>query len=427
MLNDVKADTPPDAQSGRTLCRFCGGGLTLSFVDLGMSPLCESFKSAEQLDTVEHFFPLHPKVCEKCLHVQLPSFVAPEEIFREYAYYSSFSTSWLEHAKNYVEAMTERLHLGPDSFVCELASNDGYLLQYFVGKGPKILGVEPSFNCAVDAEKRGVPTLTEFFGVALADQILASHGPADLILGNNVLAQVPDLNDFVGGIKRLLAVGGTVTLEWPHVQKLMALNQFDTIYHEHFGYFSIYTMGLIFQAHGLRLFDLEELPTHGGSLRVFACHHDDATKVESTVFVEARRREEAADLHDLHGYQGFTARVEKVKRDLLEFLIDAKNAGKRVAGYGAPGKGNTLLNYCGIRTDLLEFTVDRNPYKHGRFTPGTNIPIHDTDRLEKERPDYILLLPWNLREEIAKQLAYAGAWGAKLIVPIPELEIVSLA
>ncbi len=406
-----------------THCRFCETELTQTFVDLGGSPLCESFRKREQLDEVEHFYPLHPKVCQSCLLVQLPSFVPVEEIFREYAYYSSFSTSWLEHARLYCEAMTDRLKLNEKSFVCELASNDGYLLQYFVGKGPKILGVEPSYNCAKDAEAKGVPTLTEFFGVELAQQIRKEHGAADLILGNNVLAQVPDINDFVGGIAALLSPTGTVTLEWPHLLRLMEENQFDTIYHEHFGYFSLVFTEKLADAHGLRVYDVEELGTHGGSLRVYLCHKDFDGVTTSPVLDKVRADEKAAGLLTPAGYDGYKAKVEKVKQDFLEFLIDAKRAGKRVVGYGAPGKANTLLNYAGIRTDFIEFTVDRNPYKHGLYTPGTAIPILKPEELDAAKPDYVVIMPWNLRSEIAAQLSYIKEWGGKLVVAIPALEV----
>ena len=417
------ADELIGAASNLNTCRFCGNVLATTFVDLGMSPLCESFKRLEDLAKVEHFYPLHPRVCGTCFLVQVPSFVPVDEIFREYAYYSSFSTSWLAHAERYVEMISNRLGLGQQSFVCELASNDGYLLQYFVGKGPKILGIEPSYNCARDAEARGVPTLTEFFGVALAEALVDEGGQADLIIGNNVFAQVPDLNDFVGGIARFLKPTGTVTLEWPHLLRLMEENQFDTIYHEHFGYFSLLATERIFAAHGLKIYDVEELGTHGGSLRVYGAHAANAGAVETDGLRKVRSDEARAGLGSLAAYEGFSAKVEKVKHDLLLFLIDAKRRRKKVVGYGAPGKGNTLLNYCGTRTDLLEFTVDRNPYKHGMFTPGTNIPILAPEALDAAKPDYVLILPWNLKREIVEQLRHIGSWGGKCVVPIPELEI----
>ena len=425
MTNAPLSRTNAEAdEANRFTCRFCGEKLTTTFVDLGMSPLCESFRRAEDLTTVEHFYPLHPKVCAACFLVQVPSFVPVEEIFREYAYYSSFSTSWLAHAERYVEMITERLGLNENSSVCELASNDGYLLQYFVGKGPRILGIEPSYNCARDAEARGVPTLTEFFGVALATKLAESNGRADLIIGNNVFAQVPDLNDFVGGIAAFLKSNGTVTLEWPHLLRLMAENQFDTIYHEHYGYFSLLATEKIFAAHGLKVYDVEELGTHGGSLRIYGAHTSNSDATETAGLRKVRADELAAGLDSLSAYSGFAEKVEKVKHDLLLFLIDAKRKGKRVVGYGAPGKGNTLLNYCGTRTDLIEFTVDRNPYKHGMFTPGTNIPILAPEALDAARPDYVLILPWNLKKEIVAQLKPIGEWGGKCVIPIPALEVI---
>ena len=365
-------------------------------------------------------------MCDSCLLVQVPAFVPVEEIFREYAYYSSFSTSWVEHARVFVEGATERFALGEGSFVCEIASNDGYLLQHFVGKGPTILGIEPSYNCAKDAIERGVPTLTEFFGTALADTVVASHGRADLIVGNNVLAQVPDLNDFVAGLARLVKDTGTVCMEWPHVLRLIEQTQFDTIYHEHFGYFSLYSAERIFAAHGLRVYDVEELSTHGGSLRIYATPTANVALGESGALARVRADEHDARLDSIDGYLGFTDRVEEVKRELLLFLIQAKKDGKRVVGYGAPGKGNTLLNYCGIRSDLLEFTVDRNPYKHGMFTPGTSIPILEPAALDEARPDYVLILPWNLKTEISAQLQPITAWGGTCVVPIPRLEVLDM-
>ncbi len=408
-------------------CRFCEAPLSQTLVNLGMSPLCESFRTAEQLNAVEHFFPLHPKVCGSCFLVQVPSFVPVEEIFREYAYYSSFSTSWLDHAKKYVEDITARLALGADSFVSELASNDGYLLQYFVGKGPKVLGIEPSFNCAKDAEERGVRTLTEFFGTELAEKLVATEGQADLIIGNNVLAQVPNLNDFVKGMAIFLKPTGTITMEWPHLLQLMVQNQFDTIYHEHYGYFSLLSAEKIFAAQGLRIYDVEELGTHGGSLRMYACHAENKALEESDSIRKVRADEKALGLDSMAAYDSYTAKVEKVKHDALDFLIEAKRAGKKVVGYGAPGKGNTLLNYCGIRTDLLDFTVDRNPYKHGMYTPGTNISILTPEALDAAKPDYVFILPWNLKTEIVKQLAHIASWGGKCVVPIPHLEIIDPA
>ena len=405
-------------------CRFCGTDLRVSMVDLGMSPLCESFLPESEIDGPETFLPLHARVCQECLLVQLSDFASPEEIFREYAYFSSFSTAWLEHAKQYVDMVTERLGLSQDDFVVELASNDGYLLRNFVRKGIPCLGIEPAVNVAKAAEEHGVASLTEFFGVDLAEKLAGERTRPQLILGNNVLAQVPDLNDFVKGMKILLAEGGTITMEFPHLVQLMEENQFDTIYHEHFSYFSLLAVERIFGEHGFVIYDVEELWTHGGSLRIWAGHAGEPNREPSQAVLELRQREEAFGLRDMETYRAFEERVRETKRKLLEFLIDAKRAGKRVAGYGAPGKGNTLLNYCGIRTDFLEFTVDRNPYKHGRYTPGTHIPIYSPERIDEERPDYLLILPWNLRDEITKQMAHIGQWGGRFVVPIPEVEII---
>ncbi len=387
-----------------------------------MSPPCENFLTADQLDQVEHFYPLTVRVCPECFLVQLRDYIPAEEIFTEYAYFSSYSDSWLAHARRYSENMISRFKLGRQSFVVELASNDGYLMRNFVENGIPCLGVEPAANVAKVAVEQGVPTRVDFFGKKLATE-LAAERKADLIAGNNVLAQVPDLNDFVGGIKILLAPGGVVTIEWPHILQLMRLNQFDTIYHEHFSYFSLLTHERIWRHNGMRVFDVETLSTHGGSLRVFGCHADDASKPETDRLKALREQEKQAGLGTLAAYGRYTERVERTKRKLLAFLIDAREAEKTVAGYGAPGKGNTLLNYCGIRTDFLDYLVDRNPYKHGRFAPGTHIPIFPPERLAETRPDYILILPWNLKDEIAKQLRYTREWGAKLVVPIPELEI----
>jgi SAM-dependent methyltransferase len=406
-------------------CRFCGAALTHTLVDLGMSPLCESFLAADQLDAMEPFYPLHVRVCPSCLLVQLPAYVAPEAIFREYAYFSAYSDSWVEHSRRYVEAISARLGLGPSSYVVELASNDGYLLQHFVAAGIPALGIEPAWNVAEAARARGVETLTEFFGLELARQLVADGRAADLVIGNNVLAQVPDLNDFVAGIAHLLKPGGVATLEFPHVVRLVEDGQFDTIYHEHFSYFSAGTVERIADAHGLRFFDVEELPTHGGSLRVYLARRDGPARERTPALASLLAREAAGGYDRLDGYTGFAARVERVKRDLLGFLIQAREKGQRAVGYGAPGKGNTLLNYCGIRTDLLEFTVDRNPYKHGRFTPGTHIPIFPPEHLLAERPDLVLILPWNLRPEISAQLAEVTRWGGRLVVAIPHLEVLA--
>ncbi|MBN1460304.1 MAG: class I SAM-dependent methyltransferase [Armatimonadetes bacterium] len=405
------------------VCRFCGQPLTVTFVDLGMSPLCESFLSADHLNDMEPFYPLHVYVCDACLLVQLEEYVSPETIFGEYAYFSSYSTSWLEHAKRYVDGMVGRLGLASGSHVVEVASNDGYLLQYFLPHGIVPLGIEPASNVACEAEEKGVPTLVEFFTVELARQLVRQGRGADLIVGNNVLAQVPDLHDFVEGLKILLRPGGTVTLEFPHILRLMKDNQFDTIYHEHFSYFSLLSAERIFGAHGLIVYDVDVLETHGGSLRLYLRHADE-TSPQVTTGVETLRQQESTEgLAELSGYLSFAPRVERTKRRLLEFLIDAKDQGRSVAGYGAPGKGNTLLNYCGIRTDLLDYTVDRNPHKWGMFLPGTHIPVHPPERLAETRPDYVLILPWNLKQEIMAQLEYVREWGGRFVIPIPEVQV----
>jgi hypothetical protein len=372
---------------------------------------------------MEPFYPLHVYVCSDCFLVQLEEFVPPEEIFSEYAYFSSYSDSWLAHARSYVDLVTKRFGLSAKSFVVELASNDGYLLQYFVEKGIPVLGIEPAANVAAAAVSKGVPTLVKFFGVQTAKGLVAGGQRADLIAANNVLAQVPDLNDFVGGMKILLKSNGIATVEFPHLVRLIEENQFDTIYHEHFSYFSFGTVERIFAAHGLTLFDVEEIPTHGGSLRIYARHADDGPKAVSDAVVRLKVRETEFGLGHLDRYLSFAEKVKETKRKLLEFLIQAKREGKRIAGYGAPGKGNTLLNYCGIRTDFLDFTVDRNPYKQGKFLPGTHIPIHSPEKIRQERPDYVMILPWNFREEVVRQLHYIRAWGGKFVVPIPKVTI----
>jgi hypothetical protein len=403
---------------GGTHCRFCAAPLELTMVDLGKSPLCESFLPADRLEAMEPFYPLHVRVCTSCWLAQLPAFVPPDEIFEEYAYFSAFSDSWVQHARDYVDAISARLALDSGSFVVELASNDGYLLQHFLPKGVPVLGIDPAANVALAAEERGVPTLVEFFGADLAERLVRERGHADLVLGNNVLAQVPDLNDFVRGVSILLAPGGTATFEFPHLARLLEGLQYDTIYHEHFGYFSLTTIQKVFAAHGLDVVDVEELWTHGGSLRVYGAHTAERRE-PATAVTELLAREREEGLLDPDRYRGFAADVEDSKRTLLELLIRLKREGKQVVGYGAPGKGNTLLNYCGIRTDFLDYTVDRNPYKHGRFTPGTHIPIEPPERIAETRPDAIVILPWNLAREIAAQLAYTEGWGARLIVPIP--------
>ncbi|HXY20699.1 MAG TPA: class I SAM-dependent methyltransferase [Gemmatimonadales bacterium] len=418
----------PAAAQGSPLpgtCRFCGAPLRHTVVDLGMSPLCESYVPAERVNAMEPFYPLHVYVCDRCFLVQLEEFVSREAIFEEYAYFSSYSDSWLDHCRRYVDQMIGQLGLTKSSHVVEVASNDGYLLQYFVARGIPVLGVEPAANVAKVAVEKGVPTLVRFFGRDTAREMAAAGPRPDLLLGANVLAQVHDLNDFVGGLKILLAPRGTITIEFPHLERLVAENQFDTIYHEHFSYFSLYASERIFAAHGLTLFDVEELGTHGGSLRIYARHAEESGRPLTPRLLALRERELKAGVNTLAYYATFEEQVRETKRKLLELLTRVKREGKRVVGYGAPGKGNTLLNYCGIRTDFVDFTVDRSPYKQGRFLPGTHIPIHAPERLREARPDYVFVLPWNLKDEITKQLAFIRDWGGRFIIPIPEPRVVA--
>jgi SAM-dependent methyltransferase len=406
-------------------CRLCDAPLTRTFVDLGMSPLCESYVPAEKLDEAETFYPLNVRLCDACLLVQLPAYVPGEEIFSDYAYFSSYSDSWVAHAKKYAEAMVEQLQLTASSLVTEVASNDGYLLQHFAAAGIPVLGVEPAANVAEVARGRGIPTEVQFLGADTGQEIADRRGRADLVAANNVFAHVPDIRGFAAGLRALVKDEGTVTLEFPHLMRLIDRRQYDTIYHEHFSYLSLLTASRALTGAGLRVVDVEELDTHGGSLRVYA--RPDESAGEPTERVKAvLAAEEAAGLHTVVGHQDFAPAVMKIKSDLLEFLLVAAREGKSVAGYGAPGKGNTLLNHCGIRSDLLSYTVDRSPFKQGKFLPGTHIPIYAPERLAETKPDYIVVLPWNLREEISRQLRYVGAWGGKLVFPIPELEVVTM-
>ncbi len=405
-------------------CRFCSRSLHHKVVDLGSAPLSQSFLSPEQLDSMEPFYPLNVWVCDGCYLVQLNEYVSANEIFEEYAYFSSFSGAWLRHAADYVAMITDRLQLDSSSSVVELASNDGYLLKNFVETGIPCLGIEPAANVAIAAVELGVPTDVSFFGSAKAVELRDGGLRADLVLGNNVLAQIPDLNDFVSGITTILAPQGTVTIEFPHVLQLLEQNQFDTIYHEHFCYFSLKSAESIFAAHGLTIFDVEELWTHGGSLRIYARHTNGDDRPVTAAIRQLRAKEQAAGLDDLTTYTRFEEQVRETKRQLLEILIDAKRDGKRIAAYGAPAKGNTLLNYCGIREDFIDFAVDRNPYKIGRFLPGTRIPVHHPQRLDDEQPDLVLILPWNLTDEIVDQLSHIRAWGGQFIVPIPAAQVI---
>jgi SAM-dependent methyltransferase len=388
-----------------------------------MQPLCESYVGPDKLNQMEPFFPLHTYVCENCFLVQLEEYVSPKDIFSEYAYFSSYSDAWLNHAKSYVEMVTEKLGLNGKSQVVEVASNDGYLLQYFVQKGIPVLGVEPAANVAEVAVKKGIPTLVKFFGLDTAHELVNAQKYADLVIGNNVLAQVPDLNGFVESLKIILKPTGVITLEFPHLLKLMDGNQFDTIYHEHFSYFSFITVEKVLSAHGLKIFDVEELSTHGGSLRIYACHTEDKSKPVIQSVNTLRAREVNEGLTNLNTYFSFSEKVRKTKRNLLSLLIYLKRNGKSIVGYGAPGKGNTLLNYCGIRTDFLDYTVDRNSYKQGKYLPGTRIPIFNVDKIKQTKPDYVFILPWNIKEEIMNQLSFIDQWGGKFIVPIPKAQI----
>jgi len=397
-----------------------------TFVDLGMSPLCESFLAADELDRMEPYYPLRVMVCPDCFLVQLKEYVAPEHIFSTYAYFSSFSTSWVAHAKHYCDAIERRLGLDETSLVVELASNDGYLLQHFLPKGIPVLGIEPAANVAKAALEKSVPTTVDFFGVRLARAMAVEGRRADLIVGNNVLAQVPDLNDFVAGIPIILKPEGLVTLEFPHLACLIDERQFDTIYHEHFSYFSMVSIDRLAKLHGLRVIDVERLTTHGGSLRVYLAHR--ASKhIVSPAVTRLLAEEEQRGFRRIETYTGFDGKVRAFKRDLLDLLIRLKREGRTIAGYGAPGKGNTLLNYCGVGTDFLDFTVDRNPYKHGRFTPGMHIPIRPPEAIDAAKPDYVLILPWNLKAEIMHQMRHIGSWGGQFIVPIPSPAIVASA
>lgn len=404
-------------------CRFCDAALKHTFVDLGMSPLCESYVDETHLNHMEPFYPLHVYVCQECLLVQLDEYVKPEHIFTEYGYFSSYSNTWLEHAKDYTQMAIERFKLDTKSLVVELASNDGYLLQYFVEKGVPVLGIEPAANIAKVANEKGIRTFVQFFLEGTARELSDQGYQADLLVGNNVLAQVPDLNGFVKGMKVILKPQGVITMEFPHLMRLMDESQFDTIYHEHFSYFSLLTVEKIFQTHGLTLFDVEELSTHGGSLRIFASHSADTTKSVSQRLLHLRATEEAAGFGELEAHLTFANKVQSVKWKILEFLIDSKRQGKSIVGYGAPGKGNTLLNYCGIRSDFIDYTVDRNPYKQGKFLPGTHIPIAHPDMIRETKPDYIFILPWNIKDEIIEQMSYVREWGGQFLVPIPDVKI----
>ncbi|MEW6533347.1 MAG: class I SAM-dependent methyltransferase [Thermodesulfobacteriota bacterium] len=400
-------------------CRHCGAPLVQSFADLGLSPLANSYLKPEDLHRAESFFPLRAFVCEKCWLVQLVHSICPKELFSQYAYFSSYSESWLQHARDYVKEAVERFRLNSGTLVIEIASNDGYLLQYFKGKNIPVLGIEPAENVASVAEQSGIPTRVAFFSQAMAEELAVQGRKPKLLVGNNVLAHVPDINDFVAGLKTLLAADGVISMEFPHLLRLMEQNQFDTIYHEHFSYLSLMAVETIFAFHGLRIFDADELPTHGGSLRIYACHTENHENPDTENLHRLRSLEREAGLHKLETYTSFGEKVKATKRNLVSYLIELKNQGKTIVGYGAPAKGNTLLNYCGIGRDFLDYTVDRNPHKQGLFLPGTHIPIYAPEKIAETRPDYVLILPWNLKEEITDQMAYIRSWDARFIVPIP--------
>jgi hypothetical protein len=404
-------------------CRFCEKTLEHTFIDLGMSPLSNAFVNQDHLNKAEKFYPLHVYTCEHCFLVQLDEFESPDQIFSDYAYFSSYSESWLNHAQNYTRLTIDRFGLNESSQVVEIASNDGYLLQFFQKQNIPILGIEPAANVAQVAEEKGIPTLVKFFGIETAQELVIQSKKADLLLGNNVLAHVPDLNDFVAGIKIILKSEGIVTMEFPHLLQLIHQNQFDTIYHEHFSYFSFTTVEKIFTHHGLTLFDVEELTTHGGSLRIYGKHDDNQKLAISDRVFLLKDKEQKAGLDKVETYLQFSERVRFTKRQLLSFLIEIKNAGKTIVGYGAPAKGNTLLNYCGIGTDFLDYTCDRSPHKQRLFLPGTHIPIYHPDKIAETKPDYVLILPWNLKDEIRSQLSYIREWGGKFVVPIPVVEV----
>src|SRR5262245_45459382 len=405
----------------RGQCRFCGAPPTHPFANLGMSPIANNFLTEDELGRMEPFYPLHALVCDQCFLVQLVEFESPDAIFSDYAYFSSYSTSWLDHCRRYVEAATERFRLGGDSHVVEIASNDGYLLQYFAERGIPVLGIEPAANVAEVAVERGIPTEVTFFGKEAATNLAAQGRQADVLIGNNVLAHVPDLNDFVEGMKILLAADGVITMEFPHLERLVEERQFDTIYHEHFSYFSLLTVRRVFAAHGLTVFDVDELSTHGGSLRIYGCHAD--ARPVSDAVRELEAREERAGFTHLETYLAFGEQVQQEKRDILDSLIALKNEGLRIAAYGAPAKGNTLLNFCGIGTEFIDFTADRSPHKQGRYLPGSHIPIRAPEEIERERPDVVLILPWNLREEVMEQLRFISDWGGRFLVRSPALEL----
>ena len=410
-------------------CRFCHNPLQHTFIDLGKSPIANDYLTSEQLNQKEKFYPLHTYVCEECLLVQLEEFESPDHIFGDgdYAYFSSYSESWLAHVKAYTDLMVEKFGFNNHSQIIEIASNDGYLLQYFQEKGIPVLGIEPAANTAEVAIAKGIPSLTKFFGIQTARELVAANQQADLLLGNNVLAHVPNINDFVAGMKIVLKPNGILTMEFPHLLQLIEHNQFDTIYHEHFSYLSFLSVEQIFAAHNLTLFDVEELPTHGGSLRIYGKHDHAAFPIISERVTQLKAKEISAGLNRLETYIFFEEKVKDTKFKLLKFLLTAKAEGKSIVGYGAPAKGNTLLNYCGVDKDLIDYTVDRNPHKQGLFLPGTHIPILHPEKIRETKPDYLLILPWNLKDEVMQQMSFISEWGGQFVVPIPEVTVYQYA
>jgi SAM-dependent methyltransferase len=406
-------------------CRFCNEGLKTTFVDLGEFPLSNSFLNEKSLSKKEEFFPLHVYVCDNCFLVQLEEFESPEKIFTDYAYFSSYSETWINHVKKYVKDMIKRFNLSKDSFIIEIASNDGYLLQFFHNQNIPCMGIEPAANVAKIAKQKGVNTLVKFFGIDTAKELIFQGKKADLLLGNNVLAHVPDINDFVEGMKIILSTNGIITMEFPHLMQLIDKNQFDTIYHEHFSYISFYTVKKIFEYHGLRIFDVEELLTHGGSLRIYATHFENSTHVETIKVKELLEKEKKFGISKISTYKNFQPNVIKIKKELSKFIISAIKDGKKIVCYGAAAKGNTLLNYCNIKSDQIDYVVDRNPYKQGLYLPGTRIPIRSPEEIQKTKPDYILIVPWNLQEEIMEQMSFIRNWGGKFVIPMPEVKILS--
>lgn len=433
MSNDTKQNSQQiitnegqqPASDSASRCRFCGTVLQHTVADLGMTPLANSYLKPSQLNRIEPFFPLHAYVCERCLLVQLEAFESPANIFSDYAYFSSYSDTWLRHVKNYVDMITERLRLNEQSQVVEVASNDGYLLQYFVEKGIPVLGIDPAANIAEIANKKGIPTLVKFFGQETALELVEQGKQADLLIGNNVLAHVPDLNGFVEGLRILLKPQGVITMEFHHLLHLIEDNEFDCIYHEHFSYFSLTSVQKVFAAHSLTIFDVNEMTIHGGSLRIYACHEDDASKPTTQRVTDLLAKEKAAGLTDLDCYAAFAEKVKEIKRNVLSFLVQAKAEGKTIVCYGAAAKGNTLLNYCGIGKDFIDYAVDRNPHKQGLALPGTHIPICHPDKVKETQPDYLLIMPWNIRQEIMEQMACMRRWKGQFVVFIPEITVFS--